>query len=170
LRLLAEIIATGLGIGWVAPFAPATWGSAAALVLYWALPFEGAGDSQPFLWLIAATLVAGAGAAGVITSPPASPPSTRGRGQTQGAGEQDPKRCVIDEFAGMWATCLFLPVTWGWMLAAFVVFRALDIAKPFGIRRLERLPGGLGVMADDLAAGLLGAAALNVVRLALDRL
>ena len=72
---------------------------------------------------------------------------------------------VSDEFAGMWAACLFLPKTWVWLLIAFLLFRALDILKPFGIRRLEKMPGGIGIVADDLAAGLVTAAGLNVVRL-----
>ena len=79
----------------------------------------------------------------------------------------DPKEAVWDEYVGMWATCLLLPKTLPWMAAAFVCFRVLDIWKPWPIRRLERLPGGLGIMADDLLAGIAGAAALNVVRLAL---
>ena len=185
MRRIAEVIATGLGTGY-APLAPATAGSAAALVLYWALPFEGRGDSPWFFGLVAATLAAGTWASNVISQPRASlrpataapgsitssskgdgpnsiPPSTEG--ESQGEEDSDPKRCVIDEFGGMWATCLFLPATWGWLLAAFVTFRALDILKPFGIRRLERLPGGIGIMADDLAAGLFGALALNLVRL-----
>ena len=51
------------------------------------------------------------------------------------------------------------------MLAGFVFFRALDILKPLGIRRLEAWPGGWGIMFDDIAAGVLGAVILNVVRL-----
>ena len=52
------------------------------------------------------------------------------------------------------------------MAVAFLCFRALDIGKPWPIRRLERLPGGLGIMADDLLAGVYGAALLNGLRLA----
>ena len=149
-KTIAEIIATGLGSGY-APIAPATVGSAVALVIYWALWSGGTGDSLWFVALIAVTLIAGWWAADAI--------STR--------ADDDPKRCVIDEFVGVWVTCLFLPVTWGWLLAAVVIFRMLDIAKPFGIRRLEKLPRGVGIIADDLAAGLVGAAALNAVRLVL---
>ncbi len=77
---------------------------------------------------------------------------------------------VSDELAGMWVACLFLPKTWVWLLAAFLLFRALDIFKPLGIRRFEKLPGGIGIMADDLAAGLAAAGLLNLVRLGLVQL
>ena len=79
----------------------------------------------------------------------------------------DPPQAVWDEVIGIWVTCLFLPKTILWMAAAFICFRILDIVKPFPINRLERLPGGVGIMADDLLAGLVGAAALNLVRLLL---
>jgi phosphatidylglycerophosphatase A len=146
MKRLAELLGTGLGTGYT-PVAPATAASAAAILLYWALPFHLDGRSPWFGGLIAATLLAGIWAAQAMSAP----------------GDKDPKRCVIDEFAGVWTTCILLPATWGWLLAAFVVFRALDIAKPFGIRRLERLPGGLGIMADDLAAGIAGALVLNAI-------
>ena len=75
---------------------------------------------------------------------------------------RSPKRAVWDEFSGMWITCLLLPKTLPWLAAGFVVFRVLDILKPWPIRKFERLPGGLGIMANDLAAGVAGAVELNV--------
>ena len=83
--------------------------------------------------------------------------------------DPDPRKAVWDEFVGMWATCLLLPKSppFFWMAAAFLCFRALDIWKPWPARRLEGLPGGLGIMADDLMVGLYGAAVLNTLRLAL---
>jgi len=65
----------------------------------------------------------------------------------------DNPRIVIDEIAGMWLAAALLPRTPAALAAAFVLFRFFDSAKPFGIRRLENLKGGLGVVADDLAAG-----------------
>ncbi len=79
--------------------------------------------------------------------------------------EKDPGRAVWDEFIGLWVTCLFLPKTWPWMAAAFLCFRTLDIVKPWPARRLEALPGGLGIMADDLLVGIYGAAILNAARI-----
>lgn len=60
---------------------------------------------------------------------------------------------VIDEVAGMWAAMLFVPLTWPSALAAFILFRLLDILKPFPVRQAERLGRGWGIMMDDLAAG-----------------
>ena len=144
---LAEAVGTGFGSG-LAPIAPATVASAVAVAAYWAFPFGG--DSPWFFALTAATTFGGVWSANVVE---------------KRAGDKDPSRVVSDEFAGMWAACLFLPKTWIWLLAAFLLFRALDIFKPFGIRRFEKLPGGVGIVADDLAAGLLVAVALNAVRL-----
>ncbi len=148
-RIVSETIATGFGSGlW--PIAPATAGSAAALVIYWLLPFEGEGDSIWFFVMIAATALVGIWAAEQVGS----------------ASDPDPKRVVIDEWAGVWVTVAFLPATWGWLLAGFFMFRVLDILKPFGIRKLEKIHGGVGVMLDDVAAGVLGALILNAIRLA----
>ncbi len=146
-RLLAESIATGALAG-LAPIAPATAGAAVAGVAYWFMPFEG--NSAGLFALIAGVLVIGTWAAHTVSSP----------------ADPDPRRVVVDEFVGMWATVAFLDKTWPWMLAAFFTFRVLDIAKPWPVNRLERLPGGLGIMADDLAAGIIGAGILNAVRLA----
>ena len=65
----------------------------------------------------------------------------------------------------MWAHCLLLPKSILWLVAAFLLFRILDVVKPWPINRLERLPGGLGIMADDLAAGLVGALILNTAKM-----
>jgi phosphatidylglycerophosphatase A len=73
---------------------------------------------------------------------------------------------VIDEWVGAWITVLFLPVTWPWMLAGFLLFRVLDIYKPLGVRKIEAWPGGWGIMFDDIASGVIGLILLNGVRLA----
>ena len=143
----AWMVGSGLGTG-LAPVAPATVGSLLALIIYIALPIPE--DSWALYLLIGIGFLAGIWATGSLTSP----------------ADPDPKRAVWDEFVGMWATCILLPKTASWMAAAFLLFRILDIAKPWPIRRLERLPGGLGIMADDLLAGMYGAALLNGLRLA----
>ena len=144
------------------PLAPATFASLVALAVYYTIPLTG--DSLGLYLLIGIGFPLGVWATGTLTGPT----------------NPDPKKAVWDEYVGMWTTCLLLPKTldsqWWlipagapspWLAAAFVCFRALDIWKPWPIRRLERLPGGLGIMADDLLAGIAGAAALNAVRLAL---
>jgi phosphatidylglycerophosphatase A len=147
-RVSAELIATGLGSGrW--PIAPATAGSAAALLLYWALPFQGNGDSPWFFVMIGVVTLIGIWAAETVGT----------------KSDPDPKRVVVDEWVGVWVTVAFLPATWGWLLAGFFLFRVLDILKPFGIRKLEKIHGGVGVMLDDVAAGVVGALILNAIRL-----
>ncbi|MDB5031930.1 phosphatidylglycerophosphatase A [Mucilaginibacter sp.] len=67
---------------------------------------------------------------------------------------KDHNRVVIDEVAGMFISLLFVPVTLPYILIAFVLFRFFDILKPLFIKRLELLPGGWGVMMDDILAGI----------------
>lgn len=147
LNRLAWLVGTGLGSG-LAPLAPGTAASMVALVIYYFLPISG--DSAGFYVLVGAGFLVGVGVTGSLTSPT----------------DRDPHWVVWDEFVGMWATCLLLPQTIPWLAAAFFSFRALDILKPWPVNWLERLPRGWGIMADDLAAGLYGAALLNAFRLA----
>ena len=146
LHRLGWFIGTGFGSG-LSPVAPGTAGSLVALVVYLLLPVSG--DSVLFYSLILAGFVLGIWATGSLITPE----------------DKDPGRAVWDEFIGLWTTCLLLPKTWGWMLAAFLLFRALDILKPWPARRLEAWPGGLGIMADDLLVGVYGAAILNAARI-----
>ncbi len=76
------------------------------------------------------------------------------------SGLKDPSCAVIDELAGMLIACLMLPQTPGHLTAAFLLFRLFDIGKWFPMKQLERLPGGWGIMMDDLAAGALARACL----------
>ena len=135
---------TGIGIG-LAPFAPATWASLVAVLIYGFSPLDQ--DSIGFFLLCGIGFLVGIWACQTLIT----------------ETDHDPKRGVCDEFAGMWITCLFLPKTFVWLALAFVVFRVLDIWKPWPIRKFEALPGGLGIMADDVAAGVVGAVGLNVV-------
>lgn len=144
-RPLAHVIGTFFGSG-LAPIAPATAGSFAYAVLWWAL-WTWLGPIPLWVQLVALVAVTAVGiwAAGVME---------------RDLGE-DPRRCVIDEVAGMQVTYLGLacgPLGW---LAGFFWFRFFDIVKPLGVRRLEKLGGGggLGIMADDLGAGVLAAIA-----------
>ena len=141
---LGWLFGTAAGLG-LFPVAPATLASLVAVVVYWAVPLDS--GSPGFLVLAGASVVIGPWACGSLTS----------------SDDPDPKRAVWDEVAGMWLTCLFLPKTLIWLAAAFLVFRVLDVLKPWPIRQYERLPGGYGIMADDVAAGVIGAAALNLV-------
>ncbi len=75
---------------------------------------------------------------------------------------KDSYRVVIDEVAGMLVTMLFLPANLYLLLAGLVLFRFFDILKPLGIRKMEALPGGAGVMMDDVLAGVYGNIILQV--------
>jgi phosphatidylglycerophosphatase A len=76
-------------------------------------------------------------------------------------GTEDPGAIVWDEMVAYWLTVAFLPPAWGWWLAAFLLFRAFDILKPWPIRQLEKhLSGGLGIMFDDVLAALYAMAIL----------
>lgn len=67
---------------------------------------------------------------------------------------KDSNRVVVDEVHGMLMSVFLLPPTWQWVFTAFLLFRVFDIAKPLGIRKMEALPGGWGVMTDDVLAGV----------------
>ncbi len=146
-RAIVKSIASVMGLGHL-PLAPGTWASAAAAAAYW-LARSRLGPAG--LVLIALGLVL-AVAACVLVCPAAE----------RVYGERDPRRLVIDEVAGCWLTCLLF---W-WRspahtaVAAFLAFRVFDVAKVFPIRRLEKLPGGWGVVLDDLAAAFYAAASL----------
>lgn len=128
--------ATLFGIGKL-PVAPGTAASLAALPFAWGLATLGGP------WLVFAAAL-GATVLGIR----ASDLYAREMRQT------DPSECVIDELAGQWLACVFAPLSlWGFSLA-FLAFRLLDIAKPWPISAAERARGGLGIMLDDVAAGL----------------
>ncbi len=141
---IALALATSLGVGY-APFAPGTFGSAAGLLVWALLP-----PSAPLhLGVTAIVFALGVWAAAV----------TERHYRTT-----DPGVVVIDEVLGMLVTLLFNPVTWGGAILGFLLFRLFDVLKPYPANRLERLHGGLGVMADDAMAGVY---ANMVLRLAL---
>ena len=80
-------------------------------------------------------------------------------------GRKDPGLVVVDEVAGQWITLVGMPFTAPVVLAGFVLFRVMDIVKPWPARALERLPGGWGIMADDVAAGIYAQLLLRVLLL-----
>lgn len=76
---------------------------------------------------------------------------------------KDSSKVVIDEVAGMCVSLLFLPVTWQVCLVALILFRFFDIAKPLLIRKTEQLPGGWGVMMDDILSGVYANVLMNIL-------
>ena len=77
--------------------------------------------------------------------------------------ETDPQIIVVDEIAGQFLTFLWVPLNWGTFVAGFVLFRLFDIWKPGLIGKADKMPGGMGIVADDLLAGLAANLVLQVV-------
>jgi phosphatidylglycerophosphatase A len=80
---------------------------------------------------------------------------------------EDPSIVTIDEVAGTWIACLASPPSWGirGIVAALVLFRVFDIAKPWPVSRLDEMKNGIGILLDDVAAGLMAAGVLYLVQL-----
>jgi len=152
---LALALATW-GVGFI-PGAPGTYGSAVGVGLY--LLVESAGARVSAFASLRVTLllllIAGVTFAGVWAATRAEQITAR----------KDPGIVVADEVAGQLIAFLFVPSGAGWwaILAGFVFFRLFDIWKPYPIRRLEKLRSGLGVMADDVLAGIYAAMVMSLL-------
>jgi phosphatidylglycerophosphatase A len=131
---IAKYIATLGFVGFI-PIAPGTFGTFAALAVFILL--------KPSLYLHAVILLLII-PIGIISSHIAE----------RVLNEKDSGHIIIDEFCGYFFSVLFVPVSFGYALAAFFLFRVFDILKPFPIRKIENLKGGIGIMADDLMAAL----------------
>lgn len=152
MRSLAVIVATVGGVGNV-PVASGTFGSLVAV---------------PLLPVLAALRDASlAGYAAVLVALVAVAIWSAGRAE-EALGGHDHSRIVIDEVAGMVATGMFLPPTWGAIGVGFVLFRLFDVVKPFPAGFIDgHVEGGFGVVGDDIVAGLYaGALAWLLLRLA----
>lgn len=142
----ALTLSTWFGAG-LLPMAPGTWGSLAAVPLVGVLHYLG-------LWYNALTVTVVTGVA-IWASDRSS----------KLLGANDPKEVVIDEVAGFLLTMLLLPSHWLALGLGFFLFRFFDILKPYPIRHAERLKGGLGIVLDDLLAGLYACASVRIVLL-----
>ena len=147
MRRLGLFIATCGYIGYV-PVAPGTFGSAAGLVAY---ALVRSADS----YVVEAVTIVVLFLIGVWSGTQAE----------HHFGGIDPAPVVMDEVVGMLITLAFLPVNWVGAMVGFLVFRLLDVYKPWPAARFERLPGGLGVMADDGMAALYGNLVMRVLLL-----
>jgi phosphatidylglycerophosphatase A len=146
MKRLAILIATWFGCGYF-PWGPGTAGSVAAAALAWLASEAGWGQGP----LICATLLLlgpAIWAAGVTA---------------RHIGREDPSIVVVDEVLGLWLTLWVVPaLTWKTLGLGLLLFRVFDIWKPWPVRKFEELPGGLGIVADDLAAGLYSALILYI--------
>ncbi len=141
-------IAAGFGAGF-SPWAPGTVGSLAAILPWWLWMHDLPASDYAAVLIIAFAI-------GVWAA----------RWAIRESRIEDPSLVVWDEFVGMWLALWMLPREWPWVLAAFLVFRALDVWKPWPLRWLDRaLKGGFGTMVDDALAGLLTLALLQLAML-----
>lgn len=138
----AWAVGTFFGAGLLRP-GPGTWGAAAAVLLWLFAAIESGLSRSQFSWVTLAAALA-LTAIGI-------PAATR---VEQESARQDPGYVVVDEVAGQWIALIHSRVDLSHLLAAFLFFRIFDILKPWPARQLERLPGGWGIMFDDLAAGV----------------
>ena len=128
------------------PIAPGTVGSAAGLIVY--VMARSAGVPYFELPVIGALF-----GLGIVF----------GADTERALGGVDPGPVIIDEVMGMLITLFLVPVNWIGMLVGFALFRVFDIVKPYPARKLERLPGGLGMMADDAMAAVYANLMLHAV-------
>jgi phosphatidylglycerophosphatase A len=145
---ISVLVATFLGIGF-APIAPGTLASIATTLVFYGCYSIGH-RILPELHLSAIGLVT---VIGVLTATRVS----------ELRNEKDPSCVVIDEVAGQLLTFLFLPVHFWNLVLGTIFFRVFDIWKPFPVRQLENLEKGVGIMADDLMAGIYSLALLFAV-------
>lgn len=142
INLFEKIIGSGLFTGYI-PIASGTFGSLVAIIIYWIPGFE---QLQIILPSIIVLFIYGV----YVSS------------KFEKVYGKDPSQCTVDEFVGTWIALIAIPKTFLLTLTSFFIWRALDIIKPFPARSSEKLPGGWGIMIDDVISGFYS---LIVVRL-----
>ena len=144
---LIQLAGSGFGLGYL-PVAPGTWGSVGGLLVWWLTLPMGRGLQALLLIL---TAVPAAWACGACA---------------RRAGRDDPSFVVLDEVLGMYLALLFLSPSLPWVAAAFVLFRLLDIFKPWPVSLMEkRFTGGAAILLDDLLAGAIAALILTILQI-----
>lgn len=158
------LVLTTFGVGFL-PLAPGTWGSLVGVAIYIGV--------QAVLSVTAYTRLASESAPRYSAVSPAVAIAfliftlagiwAAGR-STELLGDKDPSKAVIDEIIGQLVTFLFIPFTTSWklILVGFLLFRLFDIWKPYPIDHLQDLPGGLGICADDILAGVYAGICLSI--------
>jgi len=140
---IVRFLATGLFVGY-SPFAPGSMGTLLALLLYAILP-----TTVTFYWMLILFLIIG----GTLISHLAE----------NILGEADSPKIVIDEICGYFIAMAFLPKTVGLMIMGFVIYRLLDVVKIYPAKKFEMLTGGIGIMLDDIYAGVITNLILHIV-------
>ena len=150
MKTIFTFLGSGFGAGYT-PFLPGTAGTLLAVVIYLVLSRI---FTHPFSYVVMLVIFSGFGV------------WICGKCDHHFEKKDSPV-IVIDEIGGFLITMFALPVSFRFIFLGFILFRAFDILKPFKIKRLERLPGGWGIMADDIAAGILANLMLHIARIML---
>ncbi len=144
---ISEWIATCFKVGYL-PFAPGTWGSVFAILLWWVL----LKDLNTYIFgaIIIIFLLIGIVVSNIIIDQ---------------SGDHDPSHIIIDELVGQWLALFLIPDGFFNIAISFILFRFFDIIKPWPIRLIEKFPKGLGVMSDDLTAGLITLILIQIINI-----
>ena len=145
---------TTFGVGYL-PLAPGTWGSMVGVAIYLGVAHLAKNLTIGLIQAVILVSILLFSLLGIWASNRAIPL----------LGNEDPSQAVIDEVIGQLIVFLFVPfaISWSLVLAGFILFRLFDIWKPYPIRSFEVLPGGLGICADDIVAGIYGGICLSVI-------
>ena len=143
--LFHKLISTSLGIGYIGKGAGTV--AAVACSICWYLAWQHGYQLIPSLIITAVITLLGIWSSGVVST----------------IWGKDPARVVIDEVSGMCISLLFVPVSVKYVISALILFRFFDIVKPLYIRKLEKFPGGWGIMLDDVLAGLYANILLQII-------
>jgi len=144
MNIVNKTFGSGFFTGYI-PFASGTFGSLAALAIYFIPGFEKPAVLIPAILLFS---VYGIYLGNIFEK----------------AYGKDPAECTIDEVAGMWISLLFVPKTnLPAIIVAFFIWRIIDIVKPFPVKQAEQLPGGWGIMLDDILGGIYTCLIINFV-------
>ena len=143
LNSLEKLLGSGFYTGYI-PFVSGTFGSLAALLIYFIPGFENLFIIIPVTVLFFLY--------GISVG-----------SKFENIYGKDPSECTIDEMVGMWISLIFLPKTIIISLITFFIWRALDIFKPFPARSSEKLKGGFGIMIDDVISGFYTLIIMNLV-------
>ena len=145
----ADMVATACHVGHIKP-GPGTWGSAIGVTL-WLLAEKSVDEPWRALAVFGLAIlltVVGIKASTLVA---------------RATGIEDPSFVIVDEIVGQLFALIGAPVTWKVAAAGFLLFRLFDITKPFPVRRLERLPEGVGIVLDDIGAGLYSLVVLHLL-------
>ena len=143
LNFVEKLIGSGFYSGFI-PFAPGTFGSLVALLFYLIPGFE---NPTVLLFVISLFTVLG-----VLIG-----------NKFELVYGKDPKQCTIDEMVGMWISLIFIPKKIWFIVIAFVIWRVLDIIKPFPANVAEKINGGMGIMLDDIIAAIYTLAIIHII-------